>query len=310
MPKFYCILSLIFSLLYFPSLSMKFPNDIEDFYLMNDEEENVLSAIKLKDISSILLKEFWSFISFRTNRYMNEEKLLKANKIIKRTDIKKKMKRRLDQSGDRDLAYLIYYTLIDILKTKNGKFLFLKLLYHLKKRERQGNRVLISFQRDDATLQNGNQIHVKISDLLSSTDFCIGQGPKLFCVKEKRILPDIYIFHELVHLLHWLEDENTQLLLSNGINNLCQDIEGMDKASLAQCFPPAIRNNFIIDYEEMRTIIGFPYTPNKIIICENSYRQERRLAPRINLLDAAQTGPLPGFASKHIIDAIGKRYLR
>lgn len=58
-------------------------------------------------------------------------------------------------------------------------------------------------------------------------------------------------------------------------------------ASLQRSFPKDPR---AIDYEEMRTIIGVPYTSGEFIVCENMYRLERKMPLRVNLLDAAKEG--------------------
>ena len=105
---------------------------------------------------------------------------------------------------------------------------------------------------------------------------------------EKTPRPDIYIFHELLHFKHCLENELSYDVLSQKETKYylrnSRYYEAKEISKLIKSFPNA--NDYDVDYEEMRTIIGIP--ENESIICENSYRYEKGYPLRINLLDGAK----------------------
>lgn len=136
------------------------------------------------------------------------------------------------------------------------------------------------------------QIDIDLSHLLTSTDFYIIDESKYSAKREKESRPDVYIFHELVHSYHHLHNAEEYDSLSQGVATaglVYGDIFNRNHitASLQRSFPKDPR---AIDYEEMRTIIGVPYTSGEFIVCENMYRLERKMPLRVNLLDAAKEG--------------------
>lgn len=115
--------------------------------------------------------------------------------------------------------------------------------------------------------------------------------------KEGVARPDVYIFHELLHLMHALTDKVMYDNLSVGILTADIDLDGFGKL-LRDFFPLASQfdsENSLrdpVDYEELRTILGLPLVVSRDKprneehpISENSYRMEKGYPLRMNLLD-------------------------
>lgn len=64
----------------------------------------------------------------------------------------------------------------------------------------------------------------------------------------------------------------------------------MEESEIKEHFPNEDDNGcLILDFEELKTITGLPVSgkeeSEKSILCENSYRNEKHLPLRLNLLD-------------------------
>lgn len=131
--------------------------------------------------------------------------------------------------------------------------------------------------------------------------------------KEKFARPDVYIFRELLHLMHALADRVMYNNLSVGIlaadnadiekiKGNMMDISGIELDEfgklLCDFFPLTLQFDSensprdSVDYEELRTIIGLPLVVDQDKprneehpISENSYRKDKGYPLRINLLD-------------------------
>jgi len=108
-------------------------------------------------------------------------------------------------------------------------------------------------------------------DLYSATDFYLIND-----TIEKETRPDAYFFHELVHLYHALEGTKFTDLYEKQKSKLVK---------FKEHFPDD--SNKDLDSEELETITVIPSSMNGegAIICENSYRQEKNLQLRLNILD-------------------------
>lgn len=225
---------------------------------------------------------------------MNSTRTLKKQKPNKQS--------KLDQAV-RSFREIIEENLRTILQTKSGKYLILRLTYLLNKKNTRLSFCMAEPRK--GITQEECKINVDLSHLLTSTDFYIIDESKYSAKREKESRPDVYIFHELVHSYHWLHNGEEYDELSVGeypVNLVYKDIDIANQRevkSLKRGFPGELPKDPPentqdkpkgIHYEEMRTIIGVPYTSGEFIVCENRYRLERKMPLRVNLLDAAKEG--------------------
>lgn len=177
-----------------------------------------------------------------------------------------------------------------LLDTYNGQTLLAEIIKLLQEKD---EKITFCFCIDGIQVNNLN-FSIDPFDLYSSTNFYLRGGSI-----EKRALPDVYFFHELCHIYHYLLNDDIFTKLGNG--NLLEDYHSSEfplpekeeeekKTNIFRYhFPSTIPQK--TDYEEMRTILGIPSKRPiddriwKDLICENSYRQEKGYKLRINLLD-------------------------
>ena len=287
---------LIFCCLFFnESICKHFMYSFQDFFSADYSDETVQKFLTVKRITKeAILKEFLAVVEFEDD----DENFSKFRKNF--------MKNGNEFNGEKFTDYITDLIRSDaqscleniisacvgyILETKNGKYLILKLLHLLKSKGEK-----IHFQRvvpGDGITTCSCHVSVDLSHLFTATDFYINNiisTKKSTAVQiEKTKHPDVYIFHELLHVLHHLENSVLYNLLADGTKTaLIPDFSLKEENALKQYFPTSSGIGPRIDYEEYRTILGKLLTTEyNNIICENSYRLERKLPLRLNLLDAS-----------------------
>ncbi|MGX8716648.1 MAG: hypothetical protein ACSW8C_01505 [bacterium] len=118
--------------------------------------------------------------------------------------------------ADTDKALLKKVTndnIYKICKTKNGQHLLIRIIRLLNQQSKmKENNIKILFSWGDSITAEGadKKILLKYEDLKTGTGFYLKNG-------EIELTPhaDIYIFHELLHLYHYLEDEEYYNRLEN-----------------------------------------------------------------------------------------------
>ncbi len=169
----------------------------------------------------------------------------------------------------------------ELLRTNNGQILLEKISTLLKDR-----KINFSWYADGVSI-DGLEFSIDPFDLYSATDFYLIDEKV-----EEDARPDVYFFHELVHLYHYLTEEEKKEEEKKTNHSLPEDL---DESKFKEHFPNEDDNgSLILDFEELETITGIPsfLSGKTAILCENSYRQEKRLTLRLNLLDSANE-PLP-----------------
>lgn len=179
----------------------------------------------------------------------------------------------LNEVCQKTLLNIVKENIIKILETYNGQILFEKISTLLK----QYQKIRFSSSADGVSI---NQLDFNLDPfhLYSSTDFYLIDG-----TIEHTSRPDVYFFHEFVHLYHYLADEFTS---EETTNTFYSELESEFK----EHFPGEDADGgSILDFEELKTITGIPFSDEekigKSILCENSYRQEKGFLLRLNLLD-------------------------
>lgn len=228
---------------------------------------------KFENIKQILLDEFMKFVDcICITREVESEYIYK-----------------IKNAGS--FENLIKKYILEILSTNSGRILICSLLHLMMNK---GEKITFKIVNDgDGISINTEKIYIDLSHLFSSTGFyvCDASGR---IVAETAVRPDVYLFHELLHYKHYLEDDIMHGELSRGIINIGICKFNKDLSDFGEDFPRSIirleaKESEIaddVDYEEMRTIIGVPFEKDSMIICENSYRYEKGYKARYNLLDA------------------------
>jgi len=103
-------------------------------------------------------------------------------------------------------------------------------------------------------------------ELVSTLNNVITQG-------NRTVLPDVYIFHELTHILHYFDDEKNFNKLSDSVKVRDMTFKNIPSSNIM--FPSSLNNQYP-DYEDMRTIKGILYNSQRNIVFENSYRHEKK----------------------------------
>lgn len=265
-----------------------FTNFLTLDYSDKNAEELLKNKENIKNIEEEILNEFLRFVKYDDDD-PNFSKDIDKNKD--KIDLDDEIKTYLSMTPKNCLRELVEKNLRTILETRSGKYLILRLIHLLNRKKESAAPVFVSFQRVEfgsGVLQLKGKISIDLEHLLTSTDFFIlneaGNGTK----KEGEPRPDVYIFHELLHVYHYCSDQHEFNKLSIGRKKESLVYKVLDdEAVLSRCFPNDLDEDKV-DYEEMRTIVGVPYKENEaIIICENSYRLEKGIPLRINLLDGA-----------------------
>lgn len=249
--------------------------NFENFYALDYNITNINNMInllkknknkknKFANSERILLNEFMTFVD-----YNHEKKNVKSEYSCK-----------IKECCGFEMVIKEYIS--KIISTDSGKFLICSLLHLM-----YNNKSMITFKvvnDGKGITTNGGVISIDLSHFFSSTDFYICAKNGLIC-KENQILPDVYLFHELLHYKHYLEDRKKYEELDKGI--FSSDMDKFNEKLKDLCIDfPGGEDRLYVDYEEMRTIIGVPFEQEDRIICENSYRREKGYPSRYNLLDA------------------------
>lgn len=153
----------------------------------------------------------------------------------------------------------------ELLRTNNGQILLEKISTLLKDRKINFCWCTGGISADTVNFK----IFLDPFDLYSATDFFLISG-----ATEKEAKPEVYFFHEFVHLYHSLE-----IAKFNAMYTSC-------KANF-MAFKEHFPDENDLDIEELETITGIPSSLSRetAILCENSYRQEKGSILRLNLLD-------------------------
>ena len=273
--------------------SFIYPTNLKEFYALEYKDsyvEMLLKQLKLQkqNITKILLKKFMKFVELD----------IKAEQI---STIYPDLPPSYKKPGYLKSTIQEYIELI--LSTNSGKLLICSLLSLMEQKkghilfqlaEKNEGITYEPFKKDEdddeenKLNENNAVIKLDLDPLLSSTDFYI-YNPGEFRLKvETKILPDVYLFHELLHYKHALEDKTTYDALNEGVIPEKFSYHSDIISTLSKDFPG--NDDINVDYEDMRTIIGFPFNNKecRYIVCENSYRFERGLPDRMNLLDASK----------------------
>lgn len=117
---------------------------------------------------------------------------------------------------------------------------------------------------------DGLKFSIDPFDLYSATDFYLIDGSI-----EKDTRPEVYFFHELVHLYHYLTKKEDVRKTPSLPENL--------ESEFKEHFPNEDDDgHLILDFEELKTITGLPVSEEekniKQILCENSYRAEKNFS--------------------------------
>lgn len=254
---------------------------LKNFYVSDYSTENMQDMLKFfrklgnnknKEIEKIL-NEFMAFVEC----------------VEIRNDVVSKYFCKIKNADD--FKNLIKAQILKILSTDSGKILICSLLHLMN---RKGKKIIFEVVSDGYGISTyEGVIYIDLSHFFSSTGFYVCDGSWRI-VAETATYPDVYLFHELLHYKHYLENSRMSEELGKGILSSDMNKFNENLRDLGEDFPRSIRRLEAkeskiaddVDYEEMRTIIGVPFEKDSMIICENSYRYERKYCIRYNLLDA------------------------